>query len=84
MQEALAHGKEGAFRGQIYREIVECNKTKGGNFLKISNIQNGVVVNVVVPGEYVFSVRENFRNCIESFFKSVLTQFWRNRVNRRS
>ncbi|EXB42372.1 hypothetical protein L484_021964 [Morus notabilis] len=42
------------YRGHSYRMIVECSRNKGGDFMKISKIQNRIIRNVTVLGEYAY------------------------------
>ncbi|EXB87084.1 15-cis-phytoene desaturase [Morus notabilis] len=56
------------YRGTGYKLIIECNRNKGGDFMKISKIKNGGIRNIVIPGEYAFQGWEKFRGCLQSFF----------------
>ena len=53
------------FRGQNYRLILESNRNRAGDFMKIKKIQNGEVKNIIVPGEFQFKGCKSFLGCLD-------------------
>lgn len=58
------------YRGQNYRLILERNKNRAGDFMKVLKIQKGAVKNIIVPGEFRLSGWKSFLECLDNIFNS--------------